>query len=37
MDTKQQFYFAQLDLAADFDTMKGAVLKALNQLKENEK
>lgn len=28
---------AQLDFAADFDTMKGAVLKALNQLEENEK
>ena len=28
---------AQLDLAADFDTMKGAVLKALNQLEKNEK
>ena len=28
---------AQLDFAADFDTMKGAVLKALNQLKKNEK
>ena len=28
---------AQLDFAADFDTMKGAVLKALNQLDENQK
>ena len=28
---------AQLDFAADFDTMKGAVLKALNQLEEIEK
>lgn len=28
---------AQLDFAADFDTMKGAVIKALNQLDENKK
>lgn len=28
---------AQLDLAADFDTMKAAVIKALNQLDENKK
>ena len=28
---------AQMDFAADFDTMKGAVLKALNQLDENQK
>ena len=28
---------AQMDFAGDFDTMKGAVLKALNQLEENEK
>ena len=27
---------AQLDFAADFDTMKGAVLKALNQLEEKQ-
>lgn len=26
---------AQLDFAADFDTMKGAVIKALNQVEEN--
>lgn len=28
---------AQLDLAADFDTMKAAVIKALNQVDENKK
>ena len=28
---------AQLDFAANFDTMKAAMLKALNQLKENER
>ena len=28
---------AQLDFAADFDTMKGAVIKALNQVDENKK
>ena len=27
---------AQMDFAADFDTMKGAVLKALNQLEEKQ-
>ena len=27
---------AQMDFAADFDTMKEAVIKALNQLDENE-
>lgn len=28
---------ARLDFAADFDTMKGAVIKALNQVDENKK
>lgn len=28
---------AQMDFAGDFDTMKGAVIKALNQLDENKK